>query len=156
MHSNFSVNCAHGHRMIDADECQECLKMEVAKKLVLNTVDDLIRQYTDEDDGATRALVATAAGHYVSMKLKSPADSARVLNGMVAVIQQALPCGKEERMLAQQHFLTALSFEAYEPEELECRYSLTWGQRLLGWLQGKTQAIYKPQWTRHNSKLLLP
>jgi hypothetical protein len=154
MLNNFSVTCSHGYRNIDADECRECLKLEVAKQQVLTTVERIIREYTDEDDTTTRALVMTAAGHYVSMKLNKPEESARVLNGVTAVIQHTLPAGKEERLLAQQQFLTDLSFEAYEPEELQCLYSQTWGERLLNWLRGRTRLAYRRTLMQRSNKLL--
>jgi hypothetical protein len=152
---DFSVTCSHGYRNVDGDECKDCLELEVAKMQVLNTVEAMVREYTDEDDSTTRALVMTAAGHYVSMKLNRSQDSARVLNGIAAVIQQALPAHKEERMLAQQQFLTALSFEAYEPEELECLYSPTLAEKLSRWLRGKTLAISKRKLMQRSNRLQL-
>jgi hypothetical protein len=113
--SNFSVTCSHGYRNVDADECTDCLQLEVAKMQVLKSVEDILREYVDIDDNVTKALILTAAGHYVSMKMNKPEDQSRVLNGIVATIQHSLPAPAEERLLAQQQFLTELSFEALEP-----------------------------------------
>ena len=140
---NFSITCPHGYRNIDADECEQCLRLEVAKIQVIKSVEQILEEYTDKDDSATRALVLTAAGHYVSMKMNKPEDSSRVLNGILAPLQESLPAPKEERLLAQQQFLTRLSYEALEPEENECLSFQTWGAKLSGWLRGKIPQTYK-------------
>lgn len=125
-----AVRCAHGYNFQDADECQECLQLETAKIQVLRTVEFMLMDATAPDDRVTRALVMTAAGHYVSMKLHQPEAAARVLAGITAVMDHCLPASPDEILLAQQQFLTELSFEARDPEVLACRYSQTWATRL--------------------------
>jgi hypothetical protein len=152
---HFSVVCPHGYRNVDADECRECLMLEVAKQQVIHSVEHLLAQYVDPDDNTTRALVLTAAGHYVSMKLNRPEQSAKILHAIDQVLQHTLPAPPDERLIAQQHFLTELSFEAHDPEEIECLYSPTLARRLFRLLPERIRRSFKRTSTPHNSKLLL-
>jgi hypothetical protein len=131
------LKCAHGYNLTDADECQDCLKLETAKIQVLKAVEFLLYDCTEASDNVTRALVMTAAGHYVSMKLHAPEKATMVLRGITAVMEHSLPAPPEEILLAQQQFLAEMSFEAREPEVLACRYSQTWVTRLYRRLQGR-------------------
>jgi hypothetical protein len=111
---DYSNKCAHGIPLVDADECFDCMSLEVAKMGVVREAVETLKAYTD--DTATQALLATAFGRFVSMKLHNPEHAPHVLRTLREVVRQALPAPKERLMIAQQLILTDLSFEARLPE----------------------------------------
>ena len=118
---NYSTTCAHGCMLQDIDECNECLELEIAKIKVLRDLERSLPYYVSADDNVTRALVLTAAGSYVSMKVHKPKQGPLALQAITEVLGHALPAPPDERMLAQQQFLTELSIEARLPEDLPCQ-----------------------------------
>lgn len=131
MLSNYSITCSHGYRMIDIDECAECVKLEIAKMEVIHEFRLEMERVVEPDDTTTKALLLTAMGHYVSMKLYRIQDAHRVLMGGLEALQTALPAPREERMLAQQQFLTELSYARFDPEIAPNREKLPTGERRL-------------------------
>jgi hypothetical protein len=111
---DYSTRCAHGVPLVDADECYDCMALEVAKMGIIREAIAMLQSYTD--DTATHAVMATAFGRFVSMKLHDPRRAPQVLHSLREVIRQALPAPKERLMIAQQVMLTDLSFEARLPE----------------------------------------
>lgn len=108
------ARCPHGYPEADSDGCDDCLYLAVVRLDVLREADRMLCAYTD--DTTTRALMATAMGRFVSMKLHDARKAPQVMHTLREVIRQALPAPSERLMIAQQVMLTDLSFEARLPE----------------------------------------
>lgn len=108
------LRCQHGYMEQDIDECVDCLHLEAVRLEVLREADRMLCAYTE--DTATRALMATAMGRFVSMKLHDARRAPNVLHTLRGIIKYALPAPNERAMIAQQLMLTDLSFEARLPE----------------------------------------
>lgn len=117
MLSLYSNVCPHGVRIIDHDECPKCVRLEAVKIGALAMAADVIYALTEPDDTATRAIMMTGIARYFSMKLNHPDLAARCLHSVLELLHDQLPCNREERLTAQQMFLTELSFKAHEPDE---------------------------------------
>jgi hypothetical protein len=110
----FSVTCPHGFRLIDQDECVQCVRLEAAKIACLMLLQDEVERLTDADDTATRALLMTALGRFISMKLSHPDFGMKLIANVVPLLRSQLPVNRSDRLLGQQMCLTELSFLAHE------------------------------------------
>lgn len=149
---NYSTTCAHGYMLQDIDECDDCITLEVAKMKALRDLERSLPYYVSSDDNVTRALVMTAAGSYVSMKVHKPKQAPLALQAITECLGHALPAPPDERMLAQQQFLTELSIEARLPEELACQ---SFRNSATAWLRQSLDKIrqrFGRIWTPLNSK----
>jgi hypothetical protein len=114
-----AARCPHGVLLVDADECNECLRLEAAKLAVLANLAGMLDAMTDPEDSATRALAMTAFGRYLSMKMHNADQAVAMFNTLAEIAHNQLPCDHEERMIAQAMLLTELSFSAHTPEPMK-------------------------------------
>jgi hypothetical protein len=110
------LRCPHGYLNIDADECNECLRLEGAKLRVLANLAQMLESVTDIDDSATRALAMTAFGRYLSMKMHHAEQARQMFDELAGLMLNQLPCEPDERMQVRALLLTELSFSAHMPE----------------------------------------
>ena len=115
----FAVVCPHGYRLVDQDECNDCLRLEAAKISCLMLLQDEVERLTDADDSAGRALIMTLLGRFVSMKLHHPDAGMKLIASVVSLLRSQLPCNRSERLEAQTMLLTEFSFLAHDPEALK-------------------------------------